>query len=251
MIMTTALAIVMSYANTERLWIAEGGSKFLAPTLAAIANAESHLHFGTANYDKHELGGSFCGWQINLVHTTKKGGPFDKEKLLKDPRYCAKAAVYVAKHQGLRAWTTYREGTYLSFMRKDDPTPEPTTKPRVTPQQFMAYVRAFHHAPPKNWQPHDLTDSQIAHMNVTWSNTPYHQSQGHRTGMHRAVQSQPLNEFQIVLAGLLAVFLASNLVRLGVMMVRRIEAQEEAYRRRTRRRSVTERPLRHRRQVTA
>lgn len=245
--MMIVLAALMTYAQLESLWIHAGGAASLAPTMAAVAVAESHplgdahhARMGLMNYDRHELGGSFCGWQVNLVHTTQRGGPFDRDRLSRDPLYCARAAVYVALHQGLDAWTTHREGTFLSYISRETPAPERTARPRVTPQQFLAYVRAFHHAPPKNWQPHDLTEAQIAHMRVDWTTTPYHAPRGGNA------QPEALNAVQIVLCGLVAILLVQAILRILARAFRADAEAEEAYRRRTRRRAYEGRALRRR-----
>lgn len=218
------LAVVLTYSQAERLWIDAGGARWLAPTMAAIAVAESRLHFGEANYDRHELGGSFCGWQINLIHTTERGGPFDKGRLTRDPRYCARAAVRVQQKQGLRAWTTYREGTFLSFLRREAPAPHATIRPRVTPAQFLAYAHRSHHLPPKNWTPN-----------------------AQRPARHvQPPKPDHFNDVQIVLCGLVAVAFASGSMRLTLMTIRYSDDAEDAYRRRTRRRAWEGRQLRHR-----
>lgn len=135
------LATLMTYGQLENLWKNAGGNPRLASTMAAVAIAESHpmgdtrhARMGLLNYDRHELGGSFCGWQINLVHTTARGGPFDVDRLAHDPNYCAKAAVYVQHRQGLNAWTTYRYGMHLAYLQK----PAPYRLPH--PQRYTAFV---------------------------------------------------------------------------------------------------------------
>lgn len=91
-----------SYAQLEGLWINAGGSKALAPTMAAIAEAESG-----GNSDAHNPSGASGLWQI-------LGNPFPGNAF--DPATNARMAVAKYKSQGLGAWVTYTSGAYKAYL---------------------------------------------------------------------------------------------------------------------------------------
>jgi hypothetical protein len=94
-----------TYAQLEGLWINAGGSKALAPTMAAIAMAESG-GCSTA----YNASGATGLWQIlGAVN------PADQATLT-DPATNAKEAVLKYTSQGLTAWTTYSSGAYKAYM---------------------------------------------------------------------------------------------------------------------------------------
>jgi hypothetical protein len=94
-----------SYAQLEGLWINAGGSKALAPIMAAIAMAES----GGCSTALNPSGASGL-WQIlGAVN------PADQPKLF-DPAVNAKEATLKYSSQGLDAWVTYTSGAYKGFM---------------------------------------------------------------------------------------------------------------------------------------
>jgi hypothetical protein len=96
---------LFTYAQLEGLWINAGGSKALAPTMAAIAMAESG-GCSTA----YNASGATGLWQIlGAVN------PADQANLT-DPSVNAKEAVLKYQSQGLTAWTTYSSGAYKAFM---------------------------------------------------------------------------------------------------------------------------------------
>lgn len=93
---------VYSYSELEGLWINAGGSRSLAPTMAAIAEAESG-----GNSDAHNPSGASGLWQI-------LGNPFPGNAF--DPATNARMAVAKYKSQGLHAWVTYTNGAYRAYL---------------------------------------------------------------------------------------------------------------------------------------
>jgi len=91
-----------SYAELEGLWIKAGGSKSMAPVMAAIAEAES-----SGESTAHNPSGATGLWQI-------LGNPFPGNAY--DPLTNAKMAVSKLKSQGLGAWVTYTSGAYKAFL---------------------------------------------------------------------------------------------------------------------------------------
>lgn len=96
-----------TYAQLEGLWIDAGGSKKLAPLMAAIAMAESSGNSDVVN----SIGA--CGlWQIH---------PYQPN--CKTPQANAKMAVAKYRSQGLQAWEAYTNGSYKKFLRGNPPPP--------------------------------------------------------------------------------------------------------------------------------
>ena len=94
-----------TYAQLEGLWINAGGSSALAPTMAAIAEAESG-----GNSDAANPSGATGLWQIlGAVNPADQGN-------LTDPATNAHEAVLKYQSQGLGAWVTYTSGAYKAFM---------------------------------------------------------------------------------------------------------------------------------------
>jgi hypothetical protein len=91
-----------SYAELEGLWIQAGGSRALAPVMAAIAEAES-----SGNSQAHNPSGATGLWQI-------LGNPFPGNAY--DPLTNAKMAAAKLRSQGLGAWVTYTSGAYKAFL---------------------------------------------------------------------------------------------------------------------------------------
>jgi Lysozyme like domain len=99
-----------SYAQLEALWIQAGGSKALAPLMAAIAEAES-----SGNPTAENPSGATGLWQIlGAVN------PADQPNLT-DPTVNAKEAVLKYRSQGLGAWVTYTSGAYEAFLSNSTP----------------------------------------------------------------------------------------------------------------------------------
>lgn len=102
----------LSYAELEALWIKAGGSKAMAPLMAAIALAESS-GYPTA-YNPTDNSGkqtSWGLWQIsNGTHSAPGPNPFN-------PLSNARMAVAKYQSQGLGAWGTYVSGAYRQFLQ--------------------------------------------------------------------------------------------------------------------------------------
>jgi Lysozyme like domain len=106
MVLPVQAGSTYSYSELEGLWINAGGSKPLAPTMAAIALAES-----SGNPDAQNPSGATGLWQIlGAVN------PADQANLT-DPATNAKEAVLKQKSQGLSAWVTYTDGAYKAFLK--------------------------------------------------------------------------------------------------------------------------------------
>src|SRR5215813_3238316 len=102
-----------TYGQLESLWIQAGGSKVLAPLMAAIALAESG-----GNSDARNPSGASGLWQI-------LGQPFPGNVF--DPKENARMAVAKEKEQGLGAWETYTSGAYKQFLRGNVPPAQAQT----------------------------------------------------------------------------------------------------------------------------
>ena len=116
-----------SYAQLEGLWLNAGGSKHLAPVMAAIAEAESG-----GNSDAHNPSGASGLWQI-------LGNPFPGNPY--DPATNARMAVAKYKSQGLGAWTTYTSGAYKAYL-KNSTTPDSNVPGSPTAQTTAATAGA-------------------------------------------------------------------------------------------------------------
>lgn len=97
-----------TYAQLEGLWINAGGSKALAPVMAAIAEAESSGC--SAAYNPSGASGL---WQVEPSNAQYVPGGYGN---IFNPADNAKAAVGVYKAQGLDAWQTYTSGAYKAFL---------------------------------------------------------------------------------------------------------------------------------------
>jgi hypothetical protein len=96
-----------SQAQLAAMWIQAGGDPAVAQTMAAIAMAESSGRSNATNYNTN--GTTDRGlWQINSVHGYVPSTSFD-------PLANARQAVAVYNSQGLKAWSTYNNGSYLKF----------------------------------------------------------------------------------------------------------------------------------------
>src|SRR5262249_46710665 len=125
-----------TYGQLESLWIQAGGSKALAPLMAAIAMAESG-----GNSDARNPSGASGLWQI-------LGNPFPGNAF--DPQVNAKMAVAKEKEQGLSAWVTYTSGAYKQFLRGNVPPQAAQTTGAVSTtgdssglQQWLSLVPGF------------------------------------------------------------------------------------------------------------
>lgn len=116
----------LTYAQIEGLWIANGGSRTLAPIMAAIAKAESGGRTTALNDDAATGDYSVGLWQINYFgdmlsgRTKEYGSP---AALMADPNLQAKAAISLAGNgSGLSNWTTYSSGAYKQYLSGAAPT---------------------------------------------------------------------------------------------------------------------------------
>src|SRR5712691_8757751 len=92
-----------SYAQLEGLWINAGGSRSMAPLMAAIAEAESG-----GNLNETGGVGEKGLWQVN-PHAWGSLATYDAAGN-------ARAAVHILAVQGLTAWSTYTNGAYKGFL---------------------------------------------------------------------------------------------------------------------------------------
>lgn len=110
----------LTYSQLEGLWIKAGGKASLAPTMAAIALAESRGNPNARN-DKDNGGkqSSFGLWQISTgTHAVPNSN-------WADPLTNAKLAVGKYKSQGLDAWGTYTSGAFKPYLKNGVPASDP------------------------------------------------------------------------------------------------------------------------------
>lgn len=105
-------ATIYSFAQLEALWIQAGGSRALAPTMAAIALAESSGNPGSVN--AKDNGGKQTSWGLWQISDGTHNMPVAN---ILDPNVNAKQAVAKYKVQGLSAWGTYTSGKYREFLK--------------------------------------------------------------------------------------------------------------------------------------
>ena len=116
----------LSFAQLETLWVQGGGSTKVAPTMAAIAEAESGGRIDAINNTAYpNLPGyhtpgpgaspeySVGPWQVNLVAHSQ----YTKTAML-NPLQNAQAAVAIGGVNGerLNNWSTYSNGQYLNHL---------------------------------------------------------------------------------------------------------------------------------------
>lgn len=130
------MATALTFAQLEGYWIQAGGDPKLAPTMAAIALAESGGDPTALNpIDNHGKQSSFGLWQIS------NGTHAPPDPHWADPPVNARLAVAKEKSQGLSAWGTYSSGAYLAYLQAFPPAP-------VIPAASTPTVR-FGGSPPK------------------------------------------------------------------------------------------------------
>jgi Lysozyme like domain len=114
------MAKAYTYSQLEHLWELAGGSKKLAPTMAAIAMAESR---GNPKAQHKDSNGTVDQglWQINNIHYQMYKG-----KNIYDPQTNAAIAVQIEKSSGLHAWSTYNNGSYKGFLNGKVPAEAPS-----------------------------------------------------------------------------------------------------------------------------
>lgn len=115
----------LSYQALESLWTSNGGPAALAPTMAAIAIAESGGNPSSLN-DNASTGDYSVGlWQINYYGSMMSGrtAQFGSPSALRaSPTAQARAAVAIYNEQGLKAWSTYSSGAYRQYLNGADYT---------------------------------------------------------------------------------------------------------------------------------
>lgn len=107
----------LTYSQLESVWIKAGGSKAMAPLMAAIALAESSGIAGNTNpTDNSGTQTSWGLWQISDgTHGWSYGGdPYD-------PVNNARVAIMKLHSQGLTAWGTYSSGAYKTYYKGSVP----------------------------------------------------------------------------------------------------------------------------------
>ena len=106
----------LTYSQLEEAWIRAGGSRALAPLMAAIALAESSGDPAATNpTDNNGTQTSWGLWQIS-DGTHNMPSPD-----ILTPMGNARAAVAKYQSQGLGAWGTYTSGAYRVFYRGNIP----------------------------------------------------------------------------------------------------------------------------------
>lgn len=99
-----------TYSQLEGLWIQAGGSRSLAPLMAAIALAESSGNPAATN--PTDNGGRQTSWGLWQISDGTHSQPVAG---ILDPLTNAKAAVAKYNSQGLGAWGTYTSGAYRQY----------------------------------------------------------------------------------------------------------------------------------------
>jgi hypothetical protein len=105
----------LTYGQLETLWIQAGGSKTLAPLMAAIALAESSGDPAAMNYTDNGGTQTSVGlWQVS-------SGTHSYPASWTTPAGNAAEAVAKYKSQGLGAWGTYTSGAYRKYYQGGTP----------------------------------------------------------------------------------------------------------------------------------
>jgi hypothetical protein len=106
-----------SYGQLEELWIRAGGSRALAPLMAAIALAESGGNPAANNYTDN--GGAQTSWGLWQVSNGTHSWPGSQDP--NEPLANARYAVAKYRAQGLGAWGTYDSGAYRQYYKGSVP----------------------------------------------------------------------------------------------------------------------------------
>ncbi len=102
-----------TFAQLEGLWIQAGGSRALAPIMAAIALAESSGNPNAKNATDN--GGRQTSWGLWQISDGTHNEPAPN---ILDPLVNAQQAVKKYQSQGLNAWGTYSSGAYEKYMQQ-------------------------------------------------------------------------------------------------------------------------------------
>lgn len=108
----------LTYGQLEGSWIQGGGPASLAPTMAAIATAESGGQPQCVQAGEDYANTGWGLWQITPGDSVPAVGT---NQALLNPVTNARAAVAKYRAQGLEAWTTYTSGRYQAFMQTGVP----------------------------------------------------------------------------------------------------------------------------------
>jgi hypothetical protein len=106
----------ITYAQAEGYWLAAGGPAVVMAIMAAVAQAESGLRPARVQEGQPYQTTGWGLWQITPGDSVSQVG-VDQELL--DPLTNAKAAVIKYKVLGLRAWTTFADGSYTRFLERN------------------------------------------------------------------------------------------------------------------------------------
>jgi hypothetical protein len=118
--MTTPPHQWLDYAQLEGLWITAGGEAALAPTMAAIALAESGGNPNATN--PTDNGGRQTSWGLWQISDGTHNQPVPN---ILDPLVNAQQAVAKWRDQGLTAWGTYDSGAWRRYYLNPAPAPIP------------------------------------------------------------------------------------------------------------------------------
>src|SRR5271165_948910 len=113
-----------SYGQLEQLWVQAGGSRALAPLMAAVAMAESAGNPAANNYDDN--GGTQTSWGLWQVSNGTHNWPGQQDPNI--PLNNARYAVAKYQSQGLGAWGTYTSGAYQQYYKGST---QPSSLPRA------------------------------------------------------------------------------------------------------------------------
>ena len=105
-----------TYAQLEGLWINAGGSKGMAPVMAAIAMAESGGCSAAVN--PTDNGGTQTSWGLWQL---SDGTHNQYITNILSPANNAAGAVAKYKSQGITAWGTYTSGAYKAYLGASTP----------------------------------------------------------------------------------------------------------------------------------
>lgn len=102
-----------TYSQLEGAWIAAGGPASVAPTMAAIGEAES----GGSDVIQQGQPYSTTGWGVWQITPGNSEPSVASDNGLLNLQANAKAAVLKYQQQGITAWSTYTSGAYQKFMQ--------------------------------------------------------------------------------------------------------------------------------------
>ena len=146
----------LSFTQIEALWIQAGGKKELAPTMAAVALAESGGGNIYAHNNNPATGDDSYGlWQINYYganrqpRTIRYGPPEN----MYDPLQNARAAVDISGNSlaGIaNNWSTYRSGAFISYLPQNSSGLSASEAWKITRAIVTAPAQVFHGVTGKN-----------------------------------------------------------------------------------------------------